>query len=72
VLGGLLAFRWSRSHQLLGAALVSSLALAFDLLFFFVNELPATVPVAGALIMLELARRHPAASRLRRWLPDVA
>jgi hypothetical protein len=72
VLGGLLAFRWSRPHQLLGAALVTSLALAFDLLFFFVNELPATVPVAGALIMLELARRHPATSRLRLWRPDAA
>jgi hypothetical protein len=72
LLGGLLAFRWSRSHQLLGATLVTSLALAFDLLFFFVDELPATVPVAGALVMLELARRHRAASRLRRWLPDAA
>lgn len=72
VLGGLLAFRWSRSHQLLAAALVTSLALAFDLLFFFVDELPATVPVAGALVMLELARRHPATSRLRLWRPDEA
>jgi hypothetical protein len=72
VLGGLLAFRWSRRPQLMGAALVVSLALAFDLLFFFVDELPATVPVAGALIMLELARRHPAAGRLRLWRPDAA
>ena len=72
VLGGLLASRWSRSHQMLGAALVVSLAVAFDLLFFFVDELPATVPVAGALVMLELARRHPAASRLGLWRPDEA
>lgn len=72
VLGGLLAFRWGRTHQLIGAAVVASLALAFDLLFFFVDELPATVPVAGALIVLELARRHPAASRPRSWRPDAA
>lgn len=72
VLGGLLAFHWSPRHQLIGAALVASLALAFDLLFFFVDELPATVPVAGALVMLELARRHPAMSRLRLSRPDAA
>ncbi|MGN6373080.1 MAG: hypothetical protein ACTHM1_08825 [Solirubrobacteraceae bacterium] len=72
VLGGLLAFRWSRSHQLLGAVLAASLALAFDLLFFLVDELPATVPVAGALVILELARRHPSASRLGLWRPDAA
>jgi hypothetical protein len=65
VLGGLLAFRWGRAHQLLGAALVAALALAFDLLFLFVAELPATVPVAAALITLELASRHPAGRGLR-------
>jgi hypothetical protein len=63
VLGGLLAFHWSRRHELVGAALVVGLALAFDLLFFFVSELPATVPVAGALITLELASRRPARIR---------
>lgn len=54
VLGGLLAFHCLRSEQLVGAALVIGLGVAFDLLFFFVDELPATVPVAGALIALRL------------------
>ena len=38
------------------ALLVAFLAMAFDLLFFAVDELPATVPVAVALCMLELSR----------------
>ncbi len=44
----------NRPLQLRGAALVAVLALAFDLLFFAVDELPATVPVALALALLEL------------------
>lgn len=43
----------TRSLQLRAAALVAVLALAFDLLFFAVDELPATVPVAVALALLE-------------------
>jgi uncharacterized membrane protein YjjB (DUF3815 family) len=39
----------TRPRQLQAAALVAILALAFDLLFFAVDELPATVPVAVAL-----------------------
>jgi hypothetical protein len=39
---------WSR-RQWTGAALVAVLALCFDLLFFAVDTLPATVPVALAL-----------------------
>jgi len=39
----------SRPRQLEGALLVAALALAFDLLFFAVDQLPATVPVAVAL-----------------------
>jgi hypothetical protein len=35
-----------------GALLVALLAIAFDLLFFAVDELPATVPVALALLIL--------------------
>jgi hypothetical protein len=63
VLGGLLAVAYGRSRQLAGAALVAALAIAFDLLFFAVSELPATVPVAGALVILVWAgRRH----RVRR------
>jgi hypothetical protein len=59
VLGGLLAVTGDRSRQLTGAILVATLAVAFDFLFFAVNELPATVPVASALVILVGAsRRH--------------
>jgi hypothetical protein len=57
VLGGLLAATVGRALQLRVAALTALLALAFDLLFFFVDELPATVPVALALVLMVL-RRH--------------
>jgi hypothetical protein len=40
------------SRQLVAAALVAILALAFDLLFFAVDTLPATVPVAIALALV--------------------
>jgi hypothetical protein len=63
-LGCLLAFPAERGEssthgafqarrQLRAAALVAALALAFDLLFFAVDTLPATVPVALALALLE-------------------
>ncbi len=48
--------RDTRTRQLRAAVLVTGLALAFDLLFFAVDELPATVPVALALIVAALAR----------------
>ena len=58
VLGGLLAAgRRSRSE---GALLTAAIAMAMDLLFFFVSELPATVPVALALLVLLLRRRSAA------------
>jgi hypothetical protein len=57
VLGGLLATTVGRPLQLRAAALTAILALAFDLLFFFLDELPATVPVALALILVVLRRR---------------
>jgi hypothetical protein len=57
VLGGLLAATVGRRLQLRAAALTALLALTFDLLFFVVNELPATVPVALALIVTMLSRR---------------
>jgi hypothetical protein len=47
----------SRPRQLEGALLVAVLALAFDLLFFAVDQLPATVPVAFALFIV--MRRRP-------------
>jgi ABC-type uncharacterized transport system permease subunit len=40
-------------RQLFGAALVAVLALVFDLLFFAVDELPSTVPVAVALALVQ-------------------
>jgi hypothetical protein len=42
----------SRPRQLEAAVLVAILALALDLLFFAVDELPATVPVAVALALV--------------------
>lgn len=50
----------ARSRQLRAAVLVSALALAFDLLFFAVDTLPATVPVALALALLETRRARKA------------
>jgi hypothetical protein len=63
VLGALLAVAVGRSSQVRAAVLAASLAMAFDLLFFFVDELPATVPMALTLIIVVLARRR---GRLRR------
>jgi hypothetical protein len=64
-LGGLLAVSAGRSWQLRAAALTAALALGFDLLFFAVDELPATVPVALALIVLALRRRRAGPPRGR-------
>ncbi len=43
-----------RRRQRLGALLTLAIAGVFDLLFLVINELPATVPVALALIVLEV------------------
>jgi hypothetical protein len=70
-LGGLLAVHASTRQQRTGAALVAVLALCFDLLFFAVDELPATVPVALALVLLaswQRIARRPAG--VRRELPQ--
>jgi hypothetical protein len=56
VLGGLLASAAGRRRQLRGAALAATIALGLDLLFFFVDELPATVPVALTLLVLMVRR----------------
>jgi hypothetical protein len=64
-LGGLLAMTAGRALQLRAAVLTAILALAFDLLFLTVDELPATVPVAVALIVLLLRRRQTRAPRGR-------
>lgn len=60
---GCLLATW-RPRQLRAALLVAFLALAFDLLFFVVDELPATVPVAVALALVSggaLGGRRPVA-----------
>jgi hypothetical protein len=57
-LGGLLAMSFRRREQLWGAALTAAFALCFDLLFLLIDELPATVPAAVALIVLAGVRRR--------------
>ena len=52
VLGALLAY--DRRLQLQGAVLAAVIGLSFDLLFYAVDELPATVPIALTLAVLEL------------------
>ena len=63
LLGALLAAQPGVARR--GAAIAASIGLAFDLLFFAVNELPATVPIALTLAILELgaivARRRASA-----------
>jgi hypothetical protein len=54
-----------RNRQLEAAALVAVLGLGFDLLFFFLDTLPATVPVALALALTE-RRRVRTAQRAER------
>ena len=77
VLGAVLAESWTRQRR---AALVAlALALAFNLLFFAVRELPATVPIALTLIATEAWERrrgrrqsrrlHPRAGRVSRRTP---
>jgi hypothetical protein len=58
VLGALLATWRDGPDQRRAALLVGLLAVSFDLLFFVVRVLPATVPVALALVAIELARRR--------------
>jgi hypothetical protein len=48
-----LGLRLSSRRQWVAAGLVAGLALGFDLLFFAVDELPATVPVAVALFLVQ-------------------
>jgi len=65
-LGGLLALHGGRVAQRRGAALTAALALTLDILFLLVDELPATVPVALALIVLRLRVRPSGPSRPAR------
>lgn len=56
VLGAMLVR--DRPTQLRAAGIAAVLALCFDLLFLVVNELPATVPIALTLAVLELGERR--------------
>jgi hypothetical protein len=70
--GGLVASELGRSAQLRAALLVGVLAMLFDLLFFAVDELPATVPVAIALVLIALTRRRREGARAPRGKPASA
>ena len=63
-LGSLLAAE--RRWQLRGALVLAFLGCAFDLLFFTLDTLPATVPTALTLATLELWRRRSTVSGGRR------
>jgi hypothetical protein len=67
--GALLAVTLGRSAQLQGAALTATIALCFDLLFFIVDELPATVPVALSLVLLSALQRRRSSPRRRARAP---
>lgn len=56
-LGALLAY--DRRLQLTGALLAAVVGVSFDLLFFVLDTLPATVPIALTLALLELTGRGP-------------
>jgi hypothetical protein len=56
VFGALVALEGGRHGR--AALLVLTLAVAFDLLFLVLDVLPATVPVAVALVVYELTRRR--------------
>jgi len=62
----------TRTWQIRAAALVAALALAFDLLFFTVDELPATVPVAFGLIFVAFAQRRTERARLALEAAEAA
>jgi hypothetical protein len=55
--------RFAARRQLFGAGLVAGLGLGFDLLFFAVDTLPATVPVALALAVVEWRERRDSMRR---------
>jgi hypothetical protein len=61
LLGAVLASQWRRQWQ--AALLTLAIAALFDLLFLVIDELPATVPVALALIVMEAWPRISSAVR---------
>jgi hypothetical protein len=72
VLGGLLAATVGYRSQRLAAFLTAAIALSFDLLFLLVDELPATVPAALALIVIAITRRRRSARRPSARAPRAA
>ena len=64
LLGAVLAAQWRRQWQ--AALLTFAIAAVFDLLFLVISELPATVPVALALIVTEGYARLSVARHRRR------
>jgi hypothetical protein len=60
VVGAMLASRPAQQRR--AAFLVAGLALALDLFFFVIDELPATVPVALALVIVDAISQ-------RAWRP---
>lgn len=62
-LGALLAA--DRRLQLTAAGLTAVFCVSFDFLFFTLDQLPATVPVALALAALEISRREQLRAALR-------
>ena len=65
VLGALVAVEADGASQRRVALLVLALALCFDLLFLVVDVLPATVPVAAAMVVWEARRRRRVAPEMR-------
>jgi hypothetical protein len=63
LLGAVLASQWRRQWQ--AALLTFALAALFDLLFLVISELPATVPVALALIVMEVWETASGSRRAR-------
>lgn len=64
LLGAVLASQWRRQWQ--AALLTLAIAAVFDLLFLVISELPATVPVALALLVTEAWQRVSVLRRRRR------
>jgi hypothetical protein len=63
-------FAIPRRRQWLAAGLTLALAIVFDLLFLAVDELPATVPVAGALLVIQLYLIRQRQRQRRPYQPD--
>jgi hypothetical protein len=71
LLGALLA--GDRRRQWQGALLTLVVASLFDLLFLAISEVPATVPLALTVIVLEVVdRRRLFSAGRRRWLREDA